>query len=543
MADEYLINNIADLQPTTEISDIQSSDSDNNVDRLMSGRLKLQNELETQIKKLRDSYLARQNTPLPSENLPFNPALMQLAAGFLAPTKTGSFGESLGMAAQGYTEAARELAKEREARDIRNLQDLEGVFKLTQMQGEMNKQNLVNELSSRAITPTTDSAGNVTYKFDPKAATQLAKLTGDTKYIDKIIEQQKADKKRIAQQNMFISEKIPGDDKTPEKIVYKPNPEAISKILATSDNPSEDLAAFSKNVTELRKSGLLSGVTDASSPFDAIALLTNDPAFKSQAQRLAKQYANGMIDEDHANSLAQQMMTMITSHMDRQQAANFNQMMQQMMFGLRQDNLRFQQEAKSEEQNKKLSDEQKISYRNIIVPIINQGAKATDALATVDSLRSAIDNAPSGFISGYYNKTLGKWMGTDANEALRELEMQSKRLMTLIPRLPGAQSNFDAQNLEKSLGQLQDPTLTNENRRKLLNKVEEGFKSLQNRAYEAQDYWEENKKISPSLLGRKTEDGEKQESVDALAKSAFGSYEPEKYNYRVKDGKVQRKKK
>lgn len=46
-------------------------------------------------------------------NLPFDPVLMQMAAGFLKPTKTGSFGESMGYAAEaGIGEAERQFARQ-----------------------------------------------------------------------------------------------------------------------------------------------------------------------------------------------------------------------------------------------------------------------------------------------------------------------------------------------------------------------------------------------------------------------------------------------
>ncbi len=52
---------------------------------------------------------------LKSRKLPFDPKLMALAQGFLAPTQTGSFGESLGYAAKGYGETA--VAEEKAARE------------------------------------------------------------------------------------------------------------------------------------------------------------------------------------------------------------------------------------------------------------------------------------------------------------------------------------------------------------------------------------------------------------------------------------------
>lgn len=52
---------------------------------------------------------------LKARKLPFDPKLMALAQGFLAPTQTGSFGESLGYAAKGYSEAA--TAEDKDARE------------------------------------------------------------------------------------------------------------------------------------------------------------------------------------------------------------------------------------------------------------------------------------------------------------------------------------------------------------------------------------------------------------------------------------------
>lgn len=223
------------------------------------------------------------------------------------------------------------------------------------------------------------------------------------------------------------------------------------------------------------------------------------------------------------------------------------------MLGLRQDALDTQTELKREALRGKLSDQEKMDYRQVIIPVINEGTKAGNALNTLDQLKNIISNAPSGAISGYYNKSIGAWLGTDKNTALRDLEAKSKLLMTQIPRLPGSQSNFDAANLEKSLGQLADPKLTNDQRLKLLGDVEAGFKSLQDRSWAAQDYWEENHKIAPELTGRQSSDKsaeptEKSKAapvdIATQAKATFGSYDPAHWNYRIApDGVVERKKK
>ena len=73
---------------------------DQAVDELRKGR----STLDLQIERLKESLDKR-------TRLPFDPMWMKVASGFLKPTKTGSFGESLGNAAEG---AAEEAPKEQE---------------------------------------------------------------------------------------------------------------------------------------------------------------------------------------------------------------------------------------------------------------------------------------------------------------------------------------------------------------------------------------------------------------------------------------------
>jgi len=77
-------------------------------------------ELEDQRKALNDGLLRMRESLDSRKNRWFDPVLMQTAAGFLKPTKTGSFGESLGYAAENAGVAA-----ERESVFQRDNQKLE----------------------------------------------------------------------------------------------------------------------------------------------------------------------------------------------------------------------------------------------------------------------------------------------------------------------------------------------------------------------------------------------------------------------------------
>jgi hypothetical protein len=76
-------------------------------------------------------------------NRPFDPVLMQAAAGFLKPTKTGSFGESLGYAAEGAgASAEREAVQQRENQKL----EMELAAKEMEFRQQLGGDQLVSQL-------------------------------------------------------------------------------------------------------------------------------------------------------------------------------------------------------------------------------------------------------------------------------------------------------------------------------------------------------------------------------------------------------------
>ena len=157
-------------------------------------------------------------------------------------------------------------------------------------------------------------------------------------------------------------------------------------------------------------------------------------------------------------------------------------------------------EADRRERELKLTDEQKITFNKIVVPSQLEAAKAANGLLQVQQLRNVIENAPSGAFSGALASSVGRLFGTDDNTALRQLDSLSKALIPMIPRLPGAASNLDAQNLEKSIGRLNDITLTNQQRRDLVKEIDEGMRRLVDRADAIQRSWDSTKTVPTSVL-------------------------------------------
>jgi len=440
-----------------------------------------------------DMALQRLMSTLDSrQNRGYNPNLLAIAEGMLTPTATGSFGESLGQAAKSVRGVQEQEARREQDNAMMRFQLAKESMGI---QEKRRKQDLMGQLYKE--TPQG-------FVLDTEKAKELARVTGDPQYIQQIIASEKQNKMRQIGEQMFTPKTIETDGV--KKTTYEFNPSAVFDLAKISDNPVEAVAKYAEMVPKLRKAGMLGGeITDAT-PFDAIAIMANDPsinpAIKLQAQNLAKKYSKGLIDEDKANTLAQQMLTLMTSTMDRQQAMKFNQAMQGMMVGLRQDQMSFNQlmqkekmEKEKKEQESKLTDQQKIEYNKVIVPIINEGVKANSALAQVGQIKNQIEKAPSGVLSGMYASSVGRLLGTDENTALRNLDSLSKALIPMIPRLPGSSSNLDAQNLEKSIGRLTDTTLTNAQRKTLVTEIEDGFKRLADRAEEYQTHWDSTKTL------------------------------------------------
>ena len=106
-------------------------------ERALADRAAASKELEKQINVLR-AGLERRMTPA------FDPALMKLAAGFLKPTRTGSFGESAGYAAEGLADENEKQVLRQQAIDKMNMELLE-------KQRALSQANLIDEYRMRQM--------------------------------------------------------------------------------------------------------------------------------------------------------------------------------------------------------------------------------------------------------------------------------------------------------------------------------------------------------------------------------------------------------
>lgn len=114
------------------------------------------NEIKGQYTELSEALKARK--------LPFDPKWMALAQGFLAPTQTGSFGESLGYAAKGYSDAALAEEKTAQERAALRLQLAQGELGQRQAtrKSRMGQQILMGGFPQTGATPVAGAADSTT---------------------------------------------------------------------------------------------------------------------------------------------------------------------------------------------------------------------------------------------------------------------------------------------------------------------------------------------------------------------------------------------
>jgi cytochrome c556 len=417
---------------------------------------------------------------------PFSNMGLALSRGFFRPTKTGGFGESL-------SNVADEVQKSQEQESKDTVTNLQARMALARSGSERQREKDVEVAMGNLYQETPKG-----YRINPQVALKIAGILKDPKFLEQYNQQVQQDKIREVGMSILQPRKVEGKDGAPATTVMDFNPNAVYELMKISSNPMQSLSEVAKLIPELRKSGMLTGLQEEGTPFDALIMMAPTPAIKQQAEYLAKKYVKGTIDPDKGLAMANQMITMATAHMDKEATMKFHQANQALMSGMRQDSLQLQRDKFVElqkENEKKLTDEQKILFRQSVIPIINEGTKATNALTALAQIQDVASRAPSGIIKGAMANSVGKLFGTDDNTALADLNSLSKSLLTQIPRLPGSASNLDAKNLEASIGNLADPYKTNQQRLELINSIKKGFQALQYRADEVQDTWDSTRKL------------------------------------------------
>lgn len=423
---------------------------------------KLQEVQELQ-RKLAEAYQAR---PM------FDPALLAMARGFGAPTRTGSFFESLG-------NVAGELGPVQEAQQQRAQEIARMKFEMSR--NELNEQQKKRILGSLFVE-SQDAAGNKVLSYNPQAAKDLTMLTGDPKYVADLADQMRKQNLQSAYSNAFVPT---------ESGQYKINTGAIKNIFSLAG--PEEAQKFFKSIPEMRKSGMLADLSgDKTTPFDSLVILADTlgpkvgPAFKQQAQYLASQYNKGILDEEKANNQAKDLLTAMNSTVGRQEAlenTKANQAIQQAlaasMHGLRAEQVRLQQEKV--EDKKQAEIDTKVKAAKDVDSLLDEMRGHYDNLKSLGSITDTSGGMLSNLLASAkisdIGQAIGGKMGTETQKSVNEINTMRPLLLQAIKNATGMSSQQMNSNAELKffLNAATDPKLGYQTNVDAINRLQSMF--------------------------------------------------------------------
>jgi len=256
----------------------------------------------------------------------FNPMGLAMSRGFFRPTKTGSFSESLGNVAEEVGNAQGQMQKN----DISNVQARMALAKAaSENEREKESQNLMGQLYKE---------GKTGLEMDPRIAMRLASVLRDPKFLQQAQTEQKQRALQEAGSKVLESTTTMDENGKP-KVGFTLNPMAFQDYARLTGDPLASAEKYAKTVGEMRKNGMLATSASTGTPFDALSLMADQlgksgPAIKQAAEQYAKQYKSGIMDEDKANTLAQHLLSMATSSMDKNAQLASNETFKNMSLAL-----------------------------------------------------------------------------------------------------------------------------------------------------------------------------------------------------------------
>jgi hypothetical protein len=130
--------------------------------------------------------------------------------------------------------------------------------------------------------------------------------------------------------NDFLKPITTMDEEGKKKTTYSINPDAIPKILKYSDDPLGDMTKLGSTFQSLKKSGLLFSNAVEENPFKFLGSVAKNPIVVGEANRLAKKFASGQLDEEKVESLIKDLRTEEEKSLSAKEALDFRKLIANM---------------------------------------------------------------------------------------------------------------------------------------------------------------------------------------------------------------------
>jgi hypothetical protein len=303
---------------------------------------------------------------------------------------------------------------------------------------------------------------------------------------------------------------MPNAQVTPAQRQITIDPSKLQALTALSSDPLATLASVSKLVPDLRRAGFLTTGAQEN-PF---AIFTQDPtipaSIKAVATRLEKSYASGLIDEEKADQRMRELGESVRNAQQfqqtkAQQASQFAQTAagteEARIFARQQADallaLRQQAEANKPET---FSYAQKKEF-DTVQKTMAEAKSAEDSAFIADRAAPLISEAYTGKIEAGAKGLIGAMgISTTAKEANDRLTQLSQQLALKTPKFSGPTSDADAKRYDKAVGDLANPSVTQESKVQALQDIKKLAVKAADYAQQQENYYYSNGK---SLKGFK----------------------------------------
>jgi hypothetical protein len=314
-----------------------------------------------------------------------------------------------------------------------------------------------------------------------------------------------------------------GEGVTPAQTSFTIDPNKLQALAMLSKNPLESLGQIAKLVPDLRRAGFTSAGTQTDNPF---SVFTGDQTIPANIRNVAKQYessfASGALDPEKVDDRVRQLAEMsqraqqFTLSQDEKEA---NRMRMEAQFKQSQDaleafrrqgqqssqqardlqasiaqqslDLRKQAEANKPEQ---FSYSQKKEFDEIQKSLA-EAKSAGDSASLAARAAPLISQAYGGKIeSGIKGLAGAVGFTTDAKTANDQLVQISQQLALKTPKFSGPTSDADAKRYDKAVGDLANPSVSQEAKVKALTEIGTLAKRQKDFAQQQENFYFANNK-------------------------------------------------
>jgi len=303
---------------------------------------------------------------------------------------------------------------------------------------------------------------------------------------------------------------MPNAQVTPAQRQITIDPSKLQALTALSSDPLATLASVSKLVPDLRRAGFLTTGAQEN-PF---TIFTQDPtipaSIKAVATRLEKSYASGLIDEEKADQRMRELGESVRSAQQFQQTkAQQESQFAQTAAGLEQARTFAQQQAAALLALRQQADANKpetFSYAqkkefDTVQKTMAEAKSAEDSAFIADRAAPLISEAYTGKIEAGAKGLIGAMgISTTAKEANDRLTQLSQQLALKTPKFSGPTSDADAKRYDKAVGDLANPSVTQESKVQALQDIKKLAVKAADYAQQQENYYYSNNK---SLKGFK----------------------------------------